>query len=892
MDINGTEQADRYDQSTQAPGDWHNYHGKGGNDTIRMYNGTAIGGAGADTIEHLASADWWRSMQVAYWDSPAGIVANLAAGWVDDGWGSRDTLVGTFSTVHGNWHDDQFTGDALDNQFWPNGGHDAIDGGAGLDTVGMAWQAGDPPKLGNYTVVVSTDARHATITSKTDQNLRYELTDIERLNYWDGTNTQSLDLADFIDPNTLAQQGLTGANPQRWNASSAVGTAVSVSYSFVELAPASGTGSDGFRSFSAAERQTVRSLLSSTSALTGLSFTEVNELSGASGQIRFGVSAQSNTKGVAAMPDGSATNTAAGDIWMDVESMLALTPGTEAYAALLHELGHALGLRHPRNVDAGDAWTQQFRAADDKTSLTAMSGTTSGDGLFRADWGPLDIAALQYLYGSKSTNAGDTVYRVGGTDAQAQRTLIDSGGTDTMDASGSQAGVSIDLIAAHLSSVGLTSQGLTPVENLAIALGTAIENAIGSDHDDVLLGNALTNLLEGRAGNDWIDGGAGQDSAVFAGPRADYFISTGFGKVFVAARDGSSGFDTLQNIERLSFADRELGLGASALASDLTLTMDQGNLAQGNLPDPSDQARTAVSYSKSTDPAHGSVSIDASGGYRYTPSAFFVGNDVFSYQVSDSAGGVNTYSAYISVVPASDVATTPLNLNGTDAADTLLGSTANDTLNGAAGNDQITGRGGNDSIDGGSGLDTAHYSGSRANYTLSPSGGGFSLADGSGMDGSDSLRNVERLAFADRGVALDLGLDQSGGQAALLIGAILGQSALAAKPALVAAVIGLFDQGLSLQTLSGAVMRLPIWGILANGGAASASNSQIASYLLSTVNHAAPDANALSAAVSALDAETGASQGTFLWHLAESAANQAQVGLVGLAQTGLEFGGS
>ena len=34
----------------------------------------------------------------------------------------------------------------------------------------------------------------------------------------------------------------------------------------------------------------------------------------------------------------------------------------------------------------------------------------------------------------------------------------------------------------------------------------------------------------------------------------------------------------------------------------------------------------------------------------------------------------------------------------------------------------------------------------------------------------------------------------------------------------------------------------------------------------------------------------GRAQGNFLWHLAESAANQTQIGLVGLAATGLEFG--
>ena len=134
-----------------------------------------------------------------------------------------------------------------------------------------------------------------------------------------------------------------------------------------------------------------------------------------------------------------------------------------------------------------------------------------------------------------------------------------------------------------------------------------------------------------------------------------------------------------------------------------------------------------------------------------------------------------------------------------------------------------------------------------------------------------------------------MGVAQSGGGTALLIGAVLGQPALAAKKPLVGAVLDLFDQGYTLQILSGAVMRLDIWGALANGGAASASNTQIASYLLTTVNGTSPDAATLNAAVTALDSETGAAQGTFLWHLAESAQNQLQVNLVGLAQVGLEF---
>ncbi|MBK9573401.1 MAG: Ig-like domain-containing protein [Rhodoferax sp.] len=232
-------------------------------------------------------------------------------------------------------------------------------------------------------------------------------------------------------------------------------------------------------------------------------------------------------------------------------------------------------------------------------------------------------------------------------------------------------------------------------------------------------------------------------------------------------------------------------------------------------------------------------------------------------------------------------------LSGTALADTLLGTAGSDTINAGAGNDTVTGAGGDDTVDGGEGTDTAVFAGPRAAYTITrPFGVLTAVADGVGTDGRDALSNVERLKFADLGVALDLDAGQAAGQAALLVGAVLGVGALTAKKPLVGAVIDLIDQGFSFQVLAGAVMRLEVWGVLANGGAAGANNTQIASYLLTTVNGSAPDALTLNAAVAALDTETGDAQGNFLWHLAESAANQTQINLVGLVETGLEFGGT
>ena len=205
--------------------------------------------------------------------------------------------------------------------------------------------------------------------------------------------------------------------------------------------------------------------------------------------------------------------------------------------------------------------------------------------------------------------------------------------------------------------------------------------------------------------------------------------------------------------------------------------------------------------------------------------------------------------------------------------------------------DSFTGGPGNDTIDGDGGTDTITYTIGRSNFSLEKTSTGFTVTDKTGTNGTDALLNVERIKFSDGAIALDVGATQSAGQTALLLGAVLPGRLVfdASKQALLGAAIDLFDQGYSLQTLSGAVMRLPIWDILT--GKTTPSNTDIATYLLTNVNGVTPDATTLANAVTSLNAETSfASQGNFLWHLAESATNQTHVGLVGLAATGLAYG--
>lgn len=222
-----------------------------------------------------------------------------------------------------------------------------------------------------------------------------------------------------------------------------------------------------------------------------------------------------------------------------------------------------------------------------------------------------------------------------------------------------------------------------------------------------------------------------------------------------------------------------------------------------------------------------------------------------------------------------------------------FGSGFAEVINGTSGNDTIFPLGGWDTINGGGGIDTVVIDAKRVNFNISADANSSyvdAISGASGQSDTTTLNSVERVAFNDGlSVALDTGLNQAGGHAALLLGAVLGQAALAAKKPLVGVAIALFDQGFTLKDLSGAVMRLDIWGLLANGGNATATNTQIANYLLTTVNKTAPSAATLATAVAALDTETGAAQGNFLWHLAESAENQVQVGLVGLGQSGLAY---
>lgn len=91
----------------------------------------------------------------------------------------------------------------------------------------------------------------------------------------------------------------------------------------------------------------------------------------------------------------------------------------------------------------------------------------------------------------------------------------------------------------------------------------------------------------------------------------------------------------------------------------------------------------------------------------------------------------------------------------TVGVDAVFGSSVGDTFNASQATQAMTfyGRGGNDILTGGSERDTAIYAAQRSAATITRNSDG-TVTVSSAADGTDTLRSIERLQFADKSVAL------------------------------------------------------------------------------------------------------------------------------------------
>ncbi|MCU7263243.1 M10 family metallopeptidase C-terminal domain-containing protein, partial [Pseudomonas koreensis] len=274
------------------------------------------------------------------------------------------------------------------------------------------------------------------------------------------------------------------------------------------------------------QKSAITDALGNWSAVANLNFTLTSDDINNVGDLRFGGYRLMDDK-TAAWAYFPANSPVAGDVWIGPQTNDA-NPGKGSYDYLtfVHEIGHALGLKHPFDVSATNK-TLLDPALDD-VHFTVMSYNSN------YSYQPttpmlLDILAIQSLYGANTLwQTGDNVYKWAANQSVFE-TIWDAGGNDTIDGSNQLAAVSINLNEGAFSQIGknfIDYNSWTSIhDGLAIAYGAKIENAIGSAFNDTLTGNALDNFLDGQAGADTLIGGTGNDTYVVDN-SADVIIET------------------------------------------------------------------------------------------------------------------------------------------------------------------------------------------------------------------------------------------------------------------------------------------------------------------------------------------------------------------------------
>lgn len=352
------------------------------------------------------------------------------------------------------------------------------------------------------------------------------------------------------------------------------------------------TSITGFQAFTPVQQAAAARAVEMVDAVCGLTITKTNQTG--AGNLRFaectsynsgdgngdhgpggGLSAEANP------PDDSTFPAwAQGDAWFTHKNYE--NPGIGEYqatAGILHELGHAVGLKHghqaggggnsttlPADHDSQEYSVMTYRAyagqAEPFNLATDYPSTLMQD----------DIIALQWLYGADySYNAGNTTYRwnpstgemtvngkkfnlstnvFGGEPSHHKilMTIWDGNGKDTYDFSNYKTVVTVNLTPgewstpskSQLADLGDGHKARGAIANALVFQGDFhgyIENAIGGSNSDRISGNIVGNQLSGRAGNDTVSGLSGNDGLY--GQAGRDVLDGGFGNDTIQGGDGN-----------------------------------------------------------------------------------------------------------------------------------------------------------------------------------------------------------------------------------------------------------------------------------------------------------------------------------------------------------------
>jgi serralysin len=407
---------------------------------------------------------------------------------------------------------------------------------------------------------------------------------------------------------------------------------------------------------------------------------------------------------------------------------------------------------------ADDAQSIRGQIVDPRSAAVDLTGTTGND----------DFYGTVYSDVLRGGDGTDQLTGDAGND-----TLIGGKGADILN--GGRTGVAtasdgIDYASYANADAGVIASLLTPtLSNTGDAAGdtyTSIEGLIGSDHadelsgddnantlsggggNDKLYGNDGADLLKGEDGNDQLDGGLGAD--ILQGGKGDdsYTVDNALDKVEEAAGEGydsvtasvSYALDTLSEIEELH---------AQTGAANINLTGNGfTNKLYGN------NGANELNGGAGADTLDGGLGndtyvLDNVGDTVIEAAGDGTGYDTVVIATNFAAGAIYRVTDYANIEALTV-------LDGAGRVD-LMGSAAGNKLTGNSADNVLEGLGDDDTIDGGGGVNTAVFTGNKSDYiiTKNPLSGTVTVVDKvAGRDGTDTLKNIKFVKFADETVDL------------------------------------------------------------------------------------------------------------------------------------------